>query len=114
MELKELLDSLAKITTREKSNTLFWALWSYAKNQKNKDIRNQCIYECYCLVNNYVDSWDKRYEEFYNRFLNLSVNEYGELRISDTAFKTTPINAEPVKPNMEEAVREFLKSFNKN
>lgn len=83
MDLKQMLNDCALLTNREKSNMFFWAFWSYAKNQKNKVIKNQLIYECYCLVNNYMSEWDKKYENFYNRFLDLSVNEFGELKIGE-------------------------------
>lgn len=88
MLLKDLLEQCGKKTNREKSNMLFWALWTYAKTQKSKEIKNQCIYECYCLVNNYLSEWDETYKSFYERFLNLSVNEYDELKIGeDKTFK---------------------------
>lgn len=87
MDVKEIINKCAETTIREKSNILFWAFWSYVRQQKDVNIKNQCIYECFCLVNNYMDSWDKKYQDFYERFLKLSVNEYGELQIA-------PINKE--------------------
>lgn len=88
MLLKDLLEQCGKKTNREKSNLLFWALWTYAKSQKSKEIKNQCIYECYCLVNNYLSEWDQKYKSFYERFLELSINDYDELKIGeDKTFK---------------------------
>lgn len=96
MTLQEVLDICSKTDSSKKTEIMFWSLWTYAKSQRDKIIKNQCIYECYCLANNFMEKWNPEYKEFYERVIQLSVNEYDELVIKPK--EVVEQKEEPQKP----------------